>query len=212
MIFRVGMTGHRWNGLKEADLERLNAQVTMVLEHLQQTVKHADASASLHLLSPIAEGSDRIAAHAALKLGYKLHCILPFAKTIYEEDFESEASKQEFYELLKKADEVLKLPHQPTSSETRNAAYTAAGRKVTEESNVLLALWDGEEARGEGGTGQMVEEALGLHRLVIWIHAKAPHNIRLLKREGQKDLSALSGFIERILEQTKKRETRDERQ
>jgi hypothetical protein len=206
---RVGVTGHRWNGLKEADVSVLNEQVTMVLEQIQQTVKHVDASTSLHLLSPVAEGSDRIAAHAALKLGYTLHCILPFAKTIYEEDFESEVSKEEFRALLEKAASVLELPNQPTSSETRNAAYTAAGRKVTTDSHVLLAIWDGLQARGEGGTGQMVKEALGQNRLVVWINAKISHEVLLLNQEGQTDISALSRFIENVLEQTRRQGTGD---
>lgn len=202
--FRVGVTGHRWNRLEQADISLLNEQVTMVLEQIQRTVKHIDALTSLHLLSPVAEGSDRIVAHAALNLGYTLHCILPFAKTVYEEDFESEASKQEFRALLEQAQAVLELPNKPTSSETRNTAYTAAGRKVTAESDVLLAIWDGEAARGEGGTGQMVKEAVGQDRLVVWINAKAPHEVLLLSQAGQENLTALSESIERILEQRRR--------
>jgi hypothetical protein len=200
MIFTVGVTGHRWNGLEQADTELLNKQVEMVLENIQQTVKTVDPTATLHLLSPVAEGSDRIVAYTALRLGYTLHCILPFAKSIYEEDFESKDSKEEFRALLERAAKVIELLNQPHSNETRNAAYTEAGRKVTADSNVLLAIWDGEKARGEGGTGQMVEEALAQNRLVVWINAKAPHEIYLLKEDGTRaDVSALSRKIERIL-------------
>jgi hypothetical protein len=200
--FRVGVTGHRWNGLKEANVSLLNEQVATVLEHIQQTVQRLDPSASLHLLSPVAEGSDRIVATAALNLGYKLHCVLPFARNLFEEDFESEESKEEFHLLLEKAEEVLELPNHPTSSETRNAGYSAAGRKVTTESDILLAIWDGQAARGEGGTGQMVQEALELSRAVVWINAKVPHEVCLLKKDGtREDISALSEVIENRLKQ-----------
>jgi hypothetical protein len=199
--FRVGVTGHRWNGLREADVSRLEQQVENVLLMIQQTVQRTP----LHFISPVAEGSDRIVAKAALRLGYKLHCILPFAKTLYEEDFESDESKEEFHRLLEKAESVLELPKHPTSNETRDAAYTAAGRTVTAESDLLLAIWDGQEARGEGGTGQMVKEALEHSRLVIWINAKAPHEVCLLNQGGgQEDISALSGRIERILKETRR--------
>jgi hypothetical protein len=198
MNFSVGVTGHRWNGLRDADVQRLVAQVNSVLEYIQQTVGKLDPAISLCLFSPVAEGSDRIVATVALKLAYELHCVLPFARHLYEEDFESTKSKEEFREFLEKAETVLELPNQPVSSATRNAAYTAAGRKVTAESAVLLALWDGREARGEGGTGQMVEEALEHSHPVIWINAKAPHNVYLLNPDGtQETLSALSKFIEK---------------
>jgi hypothetical protein len=202
--FCVGVTGHRWNGLREAEISLLEQQVENVLTMIQQTVQQQSVQhpqcTPLHFISPVAEGSDRIVAKAALRLGYKLHCILPFAKTLYEEDFESAESKAEFHTLLEKAASVLELPNHPTSAATRNAGYTAAGRKVTAESDLLLVIWDGQEARGEGGTGQMVKEALEHSRPVVWINAKAPHDVCLLNQNGgQEDVSALLGRIERIV-------------
>jgi hypothetical protein len=198
--FRVGVTGHRWNNLKEANVSLLNGRVAMVLEHIQQTVREINSLVSLHIVSTIAEGSDRIVATAALNLGYKLHCVLPFARNLFEEDFEGDESKEEFRALLEKAESVLELPNHPTSAATRDAGYTAAGRTVTAESDLLLAIWDGQEARGEGGTGQMVKEALEHSRPIVWINAKAPHDSCLLNQNGgQEDVSALLGRIERIV-------------
>jgi hypothetical protein len=203
MTFTVGVTGHRWNKLKEANMELLHQQVETVLKDIQQTLQTFDPTASLLLFSPIAEGSDRLVAEAALRLGYTLRCVLPFEKTIYEQDFESEDSKREFRIFLEKAEDVLELPTQPTSSEERNAGYTDAGRKVTAESQVLLAIWDGEKAKGEGGTGQMVEEALTQNHLVVWINAKAPHSIQVLTRGGTREnLPALSDNIRKVVRKT----------
>ena len=39
-------------------------------------------------------------------------------------------------------------------------AYVAVGRAVTAHADVLVALWDGEPARGRGGTAEIVEHAL----------------------------------------------------
>ena len=35
--------------------------------------------------------------------------------------------------------------------------------------DVLLAIWDGEPARGEGGTGQIVAEAIEAGLPVVWV-------------------------------------------
>jgi hypothetical protein len=202
--FRVGVTGHRWNNLKEANVSLLNGRVAMVLEHIQQTVREINSLVSLHIVSTIAEGSDRIVATAALNLGYKLHCVLPFARNLFEEDFEGDESKEEFRALLEKAELVLELPNHPTSNETRDAAYTAAGRTVTAESDLLLAIWDGQKARGEGGTEQMVREALEHSRLVVWINSSPPHNMYVLNRDGgQEEIAVLPARIERILNETR---------
>ncbi len=194
--FCVGVTGHRWNGLQEADAPHLRRQVYVVLESVQQTIRRLDPVRSLQLLSPLAEGSDRIVASIALDLGYSLQCVLPFARASYEEDFETQGSKEEFRNLLARAAAVIEPPTLPTVGAQRDAAYTAVGRRVTAKSHLLLAIWDGQEARGEGGTGQMVGEALEASHAVVWIHAKAPHNAYLLASDGSQE--GMSGLPVRI--------------
>jgi len=43
--------------------------------------------------------------------------------------------------------------------EPSEEAYLAAGCRVVDMSDVLLAVWDGQPARGKGGTGNIVEYA-----------------------------------------------------
>jgi hypothetical protein len=49
-------------------------------------------------------------------------------------------------------------------------AYEAAGRWIATESEVLIAVWDGQPARGRGGTADTVSYARILDREVhvIW--------------------------------------------
>ncbi|MEI9969944.1 MAG: hypothetical protein WDM87_15470 [Terracidiphilus sp.] len=59
----------------------------------------------------------------------------------------------------------------------RNAealAYERVGRIVLEQSDFLIAVWDGEPAAGRGGTTQIVQEALEQNVPVIWLHADRP--------------------------------------
>jgi hypothetical protein len=67
---------------------------------------------------------------------------------------------------LSRATEVEQLPF-PEPSE---AAFMAAGRRVVDNSDWLLAIWDGEKSRGLGGTADIVAyaEERGKRVEVLW--------------------------------------------
>src|SRR6266511_4663437 len=99
----VGATGHRPNHLAGADESVLRLRVREVLEAISRTAHEAHAAGDAYLpeppilrvISPLAEGSDRLIAQEALALGFELESPLPFARDAYERDFETEASKAE---------------------------------------------------------------------------------------------------------------------
>jgi hypothetical protein len=92
---------------------------------------------------------------------------LPLPPEEYQTDFSSPASRETFRRLLGRADEVLPPPTAPS----RDAAYAAAGRAVLNCSDVLVAIWDGQGARGTGGTGEMIAETRAQGLPLAWIHA-----------------------------------------
>ena len=114
LTLRVGIVGHR--ALFEESLQAIAARVEHVLEDIGRTVAHlakekltrelyADAPPIVQLVSPLAEGVDRIAAravyglaHPSSKVMWQLVAPLPFPQLIYEGDFAS--SVDEFRELL----------------------------------------------------------------------------------------------------------------
>ncbi len=106
-------------------------------------------------VSPLAEGADQLGATVALELGYRLHAILPLPPEDYRTDFDS-AGLAGFDALLGRADSVFQL----TAQDDRSESYALAGRATVENSDVLIALWDGEPARGVGGTAEVVAHAL----------------------------------------------------
>lgn len=55
-----------------------------------------------------------------------------------------------------------------------------AGRILIEQSDVIIAVWDGESAANVGGTGHTVASALDLGAPVIWIDPAEPENWRIL--------------------------------
>jgi len=91
-VLRVGVTGHRPDDLAHADAVALRARIREVLERLGAeaiTVAEADAGVEfgadppeLRLISPLAEGADRIVAQEALDAGYSVHAPLPFPREV----------------------------------------------------------------------------------------------------------------------------------
>ena len=61
----------------------------------------AQPGATFELLTPLAEGADRIAAHEALAAGITLVVPMPMAQAEYERDFTTEESLAELQTVLK---------------------------------------------------------------------------------------------------------------
>jgi hypothetical protein len=99
-------------------------------------------------------------------LDTRLEVALPLRQPDYEEDFKTEESKEEFHRLLARASAIWPAP----IAETRNEAYELAGRYVVDRSDALIALWDGEDSRGQGGTEEIVAYAQESGVPIAWIH------------------------------------------
>ncbi|WP_345864350.1 hypothetical protein [Sphingomonas qilianensis] len=108
------------------------------------------------LVSALAEGADQYGAMAAIELGYRLQAILPLPQEDYRQDFDAVGARK-FDALRGQADRILELPPQHSG---REESYTLAGRAIIAHCDILIALWDGEPARGTGGTADVVSMAL----------------------------------------------------
>jgi hypothetical protein len=189
LVIRVGVTGHRPNHLKNSDIPLLRKEI----HHALQSVRNAGAEIAgdsmagydshepvFRIISPLAEGSDRLVAEEGLALGYELQCPLPFPADDYENDFSAQESKKHFRELLKQATAVLELDGSRENQDSQNRAYESVGRTVLRHCDLLIAIWDGAEARSQGGTAQIVAEAAQLRIPTVWIKTIPPHDACIL--------------------------------
>ena len=115
-------------------------------------------------LSSLAIGTDQLFAGIVLKYGGRLRVIVPNEK--YEESFAPGPEHNRYMELLRQASEVTVLAG--TSSEQES--YLEAGKRIVKESDQLFAVWDGEPAKGLGGTGDIVSYACSLGKRVVHIN------------------------------------------
>lgn len=157
----IGVTGHR-------TLENPKPIIAGVDKALD-TIKTAFNADRMAILSPLAEGADRLVADRALAIGgIKLIAILPMPIEIYQEDFQSSSSRVEFHDLLQHADAVIELPR----TIKREESYRDAGEYLVAHCDVLIAIWDGLPARGPGGTAEVVALARDRNLPMAWIYAR----------------------------------------
>jgi hypothetical protein len=132
-----------------------------VLDRIEQSYPQQN----LRLISPLAEGADRLVAREVLsRTNSELVVPLPVPR----EEYLNSELRDEFRELIERAIEVIQLP----PAESREASYERAGHFVLDNSDLLLALWDGERASGRGGTGDIVVRARTLKHPIAWIFAR----------------------------------------
>jgi hypothetical protein len=185
----IGVTGHRWLEEPPGVRERVGEVVRWIAGMPDGELRPID------VVSPLAEGTDRLVAEEAMALGAELTCPLPFPADEYERDFASAESVAVFRALLAAAREVIVAGGAGSTQGERNAAYVAAGREMLARVDVLIAVWDGRPSRGEGGTAQIVAEAQERSIPVVWIGASAPHDVAVLStitgESWQSDLDRL---------------------
>jgi hypothetical protein len=200
-VLRVGVTGHRPDPSRrpDADLPAVCAVIADVLglikESAGRVAEGGDMSPAVRVISALAPGPDQWVAAEAAGQGYDLQCVLPFARDEYRVDFDSEhggteSPAAEYLRLLGRASAVFELDGivarlDPGDRVPDSRSYLAAGRAILRQSDLLIAVWDGHEARGTGGTGQIVDEASVRGIPILWIPWTRPSAWRLIVAGGQ---------------------------
>lgn len=160
----IGVTGHR----ALSDVALLETAIDRALARIEQDWQGRRDNRRLVLLSALAEGADRLVVSRALARGnFHLHVVLPLPRDAYMKDFANAASRAEFIALLDRGESVTELGR----STTRKEAYEAAGLYVVDNSDVLIAIWDGKVAHGRGGTAECVNAARRRGLPIAWIKA-----------------------------------------
>jgi len=156
----IGVTGHR----VLAEVPRVVAGVEAALDWIES----AFPGRALVVVSALAEGADRLVTEAVLRRpGTRLRVVLPMPRSDYLADFATGESRDAFLALLARADLMVALP----ARTTRDEAYAAANDRMLDEVDVLVAVWDGQGAQGQGGTAEVVARARTRRLPLAWVHA-----------------------------------------
>lgn len=153
----VGFSGHR----SVENPAGVSRAITEALESLRR-----EAPGEWLALSSVADGSDQMFVAQARTLGLSWHAILPLPRAEFEKDF-SPADWSAVETMLTHAEHVRVI----AENGTRDDAYLDCGMETVNGADVLLAVWDGQPARGKGGTADVVEYARALGKPIVVIDA-----------------------------------------
>jgi hypothetical protein len=158
---RIGVTGHR----RIANREDVALAVAVRLSEIREIYPPTRFTPVVFsVLSALAEGADRLVVNVALgadpDFEVELGAVLPLGVEDYLGDFETDTSRREFHDLLSRSTARVELQRgQSLERLERDEAYDRAGRYIVDHSDVLIAVWDGRESQGQGGTAETVEYA-----------------------------------------------------
>ena len=142
-----GVSGHR--DLLSADVPQLRDQLLQIFARFRAAYPHTP----FRLLTPLAEGADRLTAAVALASEIGLFVPLPMEQQKYEQDFTTAESLAEFRALLAMAESHWEISITTTHGpESRTRQYAEVGDFIARHSHVLILLWDGGDNRKVGGT------------------------------------------------------------
>jgi hypothetical protein len=166
IVVNIGVTGHRAGVLTAPLVRSLRPVVYTVFRELREATLRLQGSepvfcssteARLRLHTPLATGADQIAAICARSSGYFVRAVLPFEPSEYRKDFADGEELDGFEQALAAADEIVALPGDRSDLE---GAYVLVGESLVGTADVVIAIWDGEQGRGPGGTAHVVELAI----------------------------------------------------
>ena len=187
VTLRLGVTGHR----RLSDPEALAGALDEALDRFEASLSSVDLAntpLSLCVVSALAEGADRLVAEALLKRGAELEVFLPLDPDDYRRDFASPESEATFDRLraLAKRETVM------SAAGSRDEAYLACGQQIVDRSDVVVAVWDGQPARGLGGTGDIVVHAREHLVPLIWLSADGRRRVTPMIGNDVVEWTALS--------------------
>ncbi|TCO52951.1 hypothetical protein [Actinocrispum wychmicini] len=145
-MLKIGVTGHRL--LTEKIAAYADQWITGFL---------SGRDTDIIGMTSLADGADQLFARAVLQRGGTLQAVIPardYAGTIID--------RASYYDLIAAATTVTELDY----DHALPTAYMAAGKYIVDNSDVVVAIWDGNPGRGPGGTADAVAYARQVGRQV----------------------------------------------
>lgn len=152
-VLAIGFTGHR----KLPDEERSREVICRFLRE-QKTANPG----IVYGVSSAAAGGDLLFAESCLELDIPLRILLPMPQERFRNDFDASGWARAELVLSRAISVEVTADH-----EKRAEGYYECGIETVQQSQLLMALWDGREARGMGGTAEIVGFARAIGRPVI---------------------------------------------
>jgi len=196
--FRIGVAGHRELGQAD-DLRKPVREA--ILRLLTLVPVAPGAGLALVVVSPLAEGADRLVAEEVLAAGADRLVLRDMLRDMLSSGTDQLVSETVLADIDARLEVALPMDageyaedFKTEESKTdfrrllararagdiwqappgldREEAYERAGRYVADRCDALIAVWDGEKSRGRGGTAEIVGYAQEKGVPIAWVHTK----------------------------------------
>lgn len=174
-VLPVGFSGHR-------QLPDEAASCAVLRDFLREY--KASTPAIVYGVSSAAAGADLLFAESCLELDIPVRILLPMPAEEFRNDFDAETWARVERVLAR----AISVEVTGTTGE-RSELYYECGIRTVQQCRLLVVLWDGQKARGLGGTAEIVEFAEKIGRPVVCFHSQtgARHDLHADKMAGLLD-------------------------
>lgn len=152
----MGVTGHR-----NIDAAIISPRIGEAIELVR---KELPEGAGLEVLTSLAEGADLLALELAANAGLRTHVLLPLPWAEFSKDLGAARTSAE--RAMARASSCRVAP----GNGERPECYADANTELLLLADIIIAVWDGEPARGVGGTEEVVTQARASGLPLMWIH------------------------------------------
>lgn len=139
---KIGVTGHQDLSMVPSEQD-LKSAIEKILLNYSVDVAY----------SSLAIGADQIFARACRELNIQYCAVIPSHD--YKKNFKG-LDLENYIHLLGNAISVEVLPYEHSSEK----AFYDAGKYISDHADIIIAVWDGKQARGLGGTGDIVNYSI----------------------------------------------------
>jgi hypothetical protein len=150
---KIGITGHQNIGSDET--------IKWVTSVLSANIR--DLSIDFGLTS-LAIGADQLFAQLLKQNNIPYMVIIPCEN--YEKTFTDTTDLKSYHNLLSSSFDKFQLPFIKPSK----TAFYNAGKEIVDRSDTIFAIWNGQPAKGLGGTGDIVKYAHSIKRSILHIN------------------------------------------
>lgn len=172
--YKIGIIGHR-------DLGEIENQFYPQLCCHQLLTNFKKKYTNVIALSAISVGADSMFAQTAVSLDIRLESIIPFEQ--FSSDFQDELDYERYRFLRSQSN----YDFSANFSERSNQAYRKSMEWLVFKANTIVAIWDGVEIGGIGGTWEAVSLTMKIRKKLIHID-NINKTMHLYINEGEKYL------------------------
>lgn len=154
---RIGFTGHRLIASPSLFQEALGRLLDQLAREFLGRPR---------FISSVASGSDLLFAQTVTARGWQWKAILPRPAESFRSDFAPDD-----WDTANAVLEIAALVQTVSATDSFEEGFRRCGQEIVKQSDCLIAFWDGQKARGPGGTQEVVAFALRQAKPVIRIDA-----------------------------------------